>query len=345
MNRWRASASVAGALLGVAAAGAATTLAIRYRTRESELDHAGEETELGALRGDNRTVIADDGVPLHVEVDEPPGGTDPDTPTLVFVHGWTLSLDCWHYQRAAFGSTHRVVVYDQRSHGRSGHSEPEHCTVAQLGGDLAAVVEQVVPSGPIVLIGHSMGGMTVLSYAEQFPDRFRERVVAVALVGTSAGDLGRFVPGRRKLLARVSPTVGALVNRVPRAVDVGRRLTGGFGYEATRRFGFGDHPDPAHVAFTDAMINQSTASVFIDFWPLFTTLDMYHVLAAFEDLPTTVIVGTKDAVTPIRHSRRISELLPDADLLVCVGAGHMVMLEQHGRVNDAIAEVMRAADG
>ncbi|MDQ3629664.1 MAG: alpha/beta hydrolase [Actinomycetota bacterium] len=342
MSRWRATASLAGALVGVAAAGAATTLAVRHRHRRTEVARAGEDVPLGSLRGDARTVVAEDGVPIHAEVDEPAADADPSAPTLVFVHGWTLSLDCWHYQRAGFGDTHRVVVYDHRSHGRSGASSPEHCTVARLGGDLAAVIEQVVPTGPIVLVGHSMGGMTVMSYAQQYPDLFRERVVAVALIGTSAGDLARLVPGRRTLLTRVSPTVGVLVGRVPRAVDVGRRLTGGFGYEATRRFAFGEHPSPAHVAFTDAMVTQSPASVFLDFWPLFTTLDMYDVVAAFEDVPTAIIVGTKDAVTPVRHSHRIAELLPGAELVVCVGAGHMVMLEQHGRVNEAIAAVMDA---
>jgi len=340
--RWRATASLAGALLGVAAAGAATTLTVRRRHRHTELARAGEEVPLGSLRGEARTVVAEDGVLIHAEVDEPATDAGPQSPTLVFVHGWALSLDCWHYQRAAFAQTHRVVVYDHRSHGRSGASAPEQCTVAQLGVDLAAVVEQVVPTGPIVLIGHSMGGMTVMSFAQQFPDRFRERVVAVALVGTSAGDLARLVPGRRTLLTRVSPTVGALVGRVPRAVDVGRRLTGGFGYEATRRFGFGEHPLPAHVAFVDTMITQSPASVFLDFWPLFTTLDMYDVVTAFEGLPTAIIVGTNDAVTPVRHSHRIAELLPEAELVVCVGAGHLVMLEQHGRVNQAIADIMDA---
>lgn len=332
-------------MLGVAAAGAATTLAVRSRHQRADLGRSGVGASLGSLRGDVRTVVADDGVPIHVEVDEPGAQADPVAPTLVFVHGWTLNLDCWHYQRAAFRAEHRVVLYDQRSHGRSGQSAAEHCTVEQLGSDLAAVVEQVVPAGPLVLVGHSMGGMTIMSYAEQFPDRVRERVVAVAMLGTSAGALGRLVPGRRTLLRRMSPTVGALLSRAPRAVDVGRRLTGGFGYEATRRFGFGDHPSPEHVSFTDAMITASPASVFIDFWQLFTTLDMYDVLAAFHDLPTAIIIGTEDAVTPERHSRRIAELLPDAELVVCVGAGHMLMLEQHGRVNQAIIDVIEAGAG
>ena len=62
---------------------------------------------------------------LHAEVDE----ADPDVaagapgasvePTLVFVHGYALNLDCWHFQRAHFRGRQRMVFYDQRSHGRS----------------------------------------------------------------------------------------------------------------------------------------------------------------------------------------------------------------------------------
>jgi pimeloyl-ACP methyl ester carboxylesterase len=70
---------------------------------------------------------------------------------------------------------------------------------------------------------------------------------------------------------------------------------------------------------------------------------MYEVLAAFEGLPTVIIVGTKDAMTPVRHSRRMAELLPEAELALCQGAGHMLMIEQHRRVNDLLADLLERA--
>ena len=89
------------------------------------------------------TVVADDGLPLHVEVDEvdaegrrQPAQRRPPAVTVVFAHGYCLNLDCWHFQRAAYRGLVRAVYYDQRSHGRSGRSDREHATIDQLGHDL-----------------------------------------------------------------------------------------------------------------------------------------------------------------------------------------------------------------
>ena len=115
---------------------------------------------------------------LHVEVDG-----DLDAPvTVVFVHGFTLSMDSFHFQRRELGDAARLVFYDQRSHGSSGRSEPEHCTIDQLGQDLYAVLQAVASNGPVVLVGHSMGGMTILALADQHPELFGDRVVGVALL-------------------------------------------------------------------------------------------------------------------------------------------------------------------
>jgi len=138
---------------GLAGATAVTGLAVRRR-RVLPPDGAPEDL-LGSLRTPGRAVIAEDGVPLHVEVDEP-AQPRAGAPTLVFVHGWALTLDSWHFQRAAFRDGNRTVLYDQRSHGRSGRSESSHCTLEQLGRDLATVIENVAPEGPLVLVGHSM---------------------------------------------------------------------------------------------------------------------------------------------------------------------------------------------
>ena len=136
----------------------------------------------------------DDGVVLHAEIDEvaPYGGglkRSSAEPTIVFVHGYALNLDCWHFQREYFRGKHRMVFYDQRSHGRSGRSDKEHASIDQLGDDLRRVIEELVPRGPVVLVGHSMGGMSILAFAERHPEVFAARVAGVALVATTAGGL------------------------------------------------------------------------------------------------------------------------------------------------------------
>ena len=83
-----------------------------------------------------------------------------------------------------------MVFYDQRGHGQSGAAPPSTYTVAQLGRDLETVLAVMAPRGPVVLVGHSMGGMTVLSHARQFPQRYGTRIVGAALISSAAE--GRF---------------------------------------------------------------------------------------------------------------------------------------------------------
>ena len=117
---------------------------------------SAQETGTVSARPSGPVVRTPDGVPLHTEVDERTDdprstyGTDdgplpPDAPTLVLVHGYALSLDCWHFQRKHFRGKVRIVLYDQRSHGRSERSAKENVNIDQLGDDLAAVLEQLVP--------------------------------------------------------------------------------------------------------------------------------------------------------------------------------------------------------
>ena len=181
--------------VGLAAAGVAAAEVARH---QHVIAHrgAGDQTPLGQLRGTKLQIVADDGVDLYAEIDEPDQydgarATDDDL-TLIFVHGYTLNLDCWHFQRAAFRGRVRMVFYDQRSHGRSARSSEANSTIDQLGHDLARVIEHTAP-GPCVLVGHSMGGMSIISMAEHYSELFGEKVVGVSLISTTAGGLD---PGR-----------------------------------------------------------------------------------------------------------------------------------------------------
>src|SRR3954447_14561372 len=126
-------------------------------------------------------VPSDDGTEIAVEIlgDGHPG------PTLVFAHGWTFSSRSWHYQRM-LAERWRLVLMDHRDHGESGAGPRENRTIDQIGRDLAAVLDATCTNRDVVLVGHSMGGMTIMSLAAQQPERFESRVKAVALVDTSA---------------------------------------------------------------------------------------------------------------------------------------------------------------
>lgn len=328
-------------LVGAATLTGATVHATRARRRRAAMSAEGEQ--LGSLSGEVHQVVADDGTCLHAEVDEPAGSRS-GAPTVVLVHGWGLTRQSWHYQRAALRATHRVVVYDQRSHGSSEWSAPDHSTIDQLAADLRTVLQQLVPTGTVALVGHSMGGMAVMALARLDPDLVRDRVVAVALVATSSGHLGRHARGLpASSLSRLSPLLRASVDKAPWLVEAPRRLAADLSYDAVRRYGFGPNPQEAHVAFADRMLADAPVGVYTAFWPLFVNLDLSDVLPAFTDLPTLVVAGARDVMTPVALSRRLAEVIRTAELVVLPDSGHLLMLERHEELTALLAALLDRA--
>ncbi|HET7196712.1 MAG TPA: alpha/beta hydrolase [Nocardioides sp.] len=352
--RRRIAALTAGAI-GVAVAGTAAEVARRRRVISRR--GAGDRTPFGSLHSAPVTVVADDGVPLHVEVDEfehdPPrgrrrgGAADEPALTVVFCHGYALNLDCWHFQRAGYRGLVRAVYYDQRSHGRSGRSTERKATVDQLGHDLLQVLEAVVPDGPVVLVGHSMGGMSIIALAEQHPELFGSRVVGVGLISTTAGGLDP----HRIVLPLLPRTIGgqlatrlvATLARGHRQVDGLRRVGKSVASVVTDLFAFGDDVPESYVDFVDGMLSSTPFEVVAEFFPVFGELDKFDALAALESVPTTIICGTGDRLTSVGHSRKLHSKLPHSVLVECEGAGHMVIMERHDRVNAALDQLIAAA--
>lgn len=357
MSRRRIIGSVAGAL-GVAAAGSVAVGVLRQQRHISR--RAGDDIPFGSLRSEPITVIADDGLRLHVEVDEvdrEPGGPvdrllrragDPTPPvTVVFAHGYCLNLDCWHFQRAAYRGLVRAVYYDQRSHGRSDDSDGEHSTIEQLGRDLRAVIDTVAPDGPVVLVGHSMGGMSIVAFAEQSPELIGERVVGVGLIATTAGSLDPTRLLLPMLPARLAGplTHGAVrtLHRGHRVVDALRRAGAAVATVATDRYAFGDEVPKSYVDFVDQMLSETPFEVVAEFFPNFSTLDKFDFVERLGAVPTSVIGGTSDKITSIGHSRKLHARVPGSRLLECEGAGHMVILERHDLVNAELDQLITAA--
>ncbi len=307
----------------VAAGIVAKTVNTRHQVQRR--NRRGEDLLFGSVRSPGQIVHATDGVALHVEVDEGPKG-----PTIVFAHGWTCNLDTWHYQRAALRGTARMVFFDQRSHGESGRSYDHNSSIEQLAEDLRVVLEAFAPTGDIILVGHSMGGMAIMGLADAHPELFGTRVKGVVLCATSAGDL---MKGNQAL-----KSVRPIVIRLSTILDRGRAFNS---YSVVRRWGLGPHAQERHVDMTNEMILATPSHVIIDFYANFTTLNLYGALKALGEATTVVIGGTKDLLTPFRHSRRLAEEIPGARLVGIEDAGHMVMFEDHDKVTEVIAGVYK----
>ncbi|QIJ64242.1 alpha/beta hydrolase [Streptomyces sp. JB150] len=372
-GNWRRATGFAGAAIGVLAAGAAAGVALERMTvgrdmrRKARLalDATGP---YGAVRGTPGKAYADDGTELYYEVDdvEPDPGAavaprrrrlfgrkTPAPVTVVFSHGYCLGQDSWHFQRAALRGVVRTVHWDQRSHGRSGRGVAQleqrvPVSIDQLGRDLKAVIDAAVPDGPIVLVGHSMGGMTVMALADQYPELIRERVVAVALVGTSSGQLGEVNFGLPvagvNAVRRVLPGVLRALGQRAELVEKGRRATADLFAGIIKRYSFASRDvDPAVERFAERMIESTPIDVVAEFYPAFADHDKTEALAHFAGLPVLVLAGVEDLVTPSRHSEAIADLLPDAELVLVPDAGHLVMLEHPEVVTDRLADLLTRA--
>jgi len=333
----RAVVSGAGALAAGAAVG---TIAERRAVRASRLRPDAAATQpFGRLPADRtEVVLADDGVPLHVEE---VGPLDAEV-TMIFTHGWTLEMAMWHFQRQALADVGRLVFFDHRSHGRSGSSEAGNCTIDQLGRDLAAVIEQRVTGGTVVLVGHSMGGMTIMSLADQGPELFAPGgvVSGVALVNTSAGALSAAVFGLPSWMsARVAGLMPHLLLGLgKRSTFVEARRARGLGSDLnhafTRRVSFGSADvAPSVVDLMERMIAATPIDVIAAFLPALLDHDKERALPALGHVPVLVVAGAKDLLTPVSHSRRMAAAVPGAELVVMPDSGHMTMLERPSLVN------------
>lgn len=364
---WR-RAGIAGAAIGVVAAGAAAGVAVERltvgrgmrRKARLALDASGP---YGSLRGTPGTAYADDGTELSYEVEEadPDGGQAPrrrrlfgrkaPAPvTVVFSHGYCLNQDAWHFQRAALRGVVRTVHWDQRSHGRSGRGvaqteRREPVSIDQLGRDLKAVIDAAAPEGPLVLVGHSMGGMTTMALAEQFPELIRDRVAGVALVGTSSGGMGQVNFGLPvagvNAVRRVLPGILKALGSRAELVEKGRRATSDLFAGIIKRYSFSSKDvDPGVARFAERMIEATPIDVVAEFYPAFSEHDKAAALKHFAELPVLVLAGDQDLVTPAGHSEAIAALLPDAELVLVPDAGHLVMLEHPEVVTDRIADLL-----
>ncbi len=323
-------------ILGLAAAAGLTAAVVGTRRLLTPSPVADPDGEL--------VVTTTDGVRLNVELDSP----DAAGPTVVLVHGFTARLEEWLLQRATLAGR-RVLAYDHRGHGRSGWGEPTRATLDQLAEDLRTVIDAHAP-GKVVLVGHSMGGMTLMAFARRYPELLGSRVVGVFLLATSSGAVAQDgVAGR---IITVGTRLGLLTSwlRLLQVAAPGlqrlRKPGSKAGYAFTRTYLFGtDDADPATVHLVQELLEQAPFSVSAAFYPLFVELDELGSLALLRGLPVSVLVGESDRLTPVEHSRAMMPQLDrDAELTVVPGAGHSVNITRQQVVDAAILRLLDRVD-
>lgn len=269
-----------------------------------------------------------------------------DAPLTVFLaHCWTLNQEDWHYQvrdlQREFGHRIRIVTWDHRGHGDSDPVPRADATIEHLARDWADLIDHLAPTGPLVLAGHSIGGMTLMQLAHVRPDFF-ERVVGAAFVSTSSGELDTVtlgLPEAGKVLRAQIPRMLALRSRTlsrraRRRAPIVERLV-------MRRFVFGCPLRLADAALAVDGLISSPGHTVVGFYEDAMLHDRAHALEVLGGIPTHVLVGTRDVLTPPSHARRIADHVSGSVLTVVPDAGHMLPLERDELVSGVLIRLVR----
>lgn len=319
-------------ILGGAAGalGAAALLEWRFSRRIAN-DPADRELE-NPPSGDPLHAVSADGTRIYAEAFGPPDGTP-----VVLAHGWTENLTFWIYViRELADHGFRVVSYDLRGHGQSDGAGDY--SISRFGEDLEAVLAEVVPEGDKALVaGHSLGAMSIVSWAKDHD--VQRRVGAVALLNTGVGDLLAEqllfpLPAFARALNRPLATHGFMGSRTPLP-----RFSTLFTHTLLRRIAFGPTASPAQVAFYERMLIAMPPSARADVGLAISEIELHDDLPRLT-VPTLVLAGENDRLTPPSHAKRIAEMLPALDrLIILPETGHMAPLERPRDVNQALLEL------
>ena len=286
-----------------------------------------------ALRGVHRTVRSADGTQLHARIFGPD-----DAPTLVLAHGWTEELRFWSdviTDLSARGL--RLVAYDLRGHGDSGRAHDGDYSLRRFGEDVEAILAAcVAPGDRATVAGHSLGAMSIAAWAEHYD--VRRRACAVALVNTGLGDLisGHLLFGEAARWLR-RPAAGRMLlgSRAPVP-----RFSSPLSLAVLRHGAFGPTATIGQVAFYEQMLIACPADVRAACGVAMSEMDLHEAVARLT-VPTLVLAGACDRLTPPAHAHRIVATLPQpAGLLVLPDTGHMSPLERPTECSDALYELV-----
>jgi pimeloyl-ACP methyl ester carboxylesterase len=342
---WRSNAPWLAGAAGLTAVGIAAGVSVaRSLRRHVSADDPYEDEDFELLDADRSCVVTTpDGVDLAVrEV----GPADARL-TVVFVHGFCLRMGAFYFQRLRlaeqWGRQVRMVFYDQRGHGQSAEASPDSYTVTQLGRDLDTVLAVMAPRGPVVLVGHSMGGMTVLSHARQFPQRYPTRVVGAAIIasaaeGVSRSPLGEILKNPALEAARFA------VRHAPKTVHRTRGAAKSVIAPILRAASYGDEKiSPSVVAFSEKMMHDTPITTLVEFLHALEVHDESPALPTLAKVPTLIACGDRDLLTSMEHSQSLAAALPKSELVIVCGAGHLVQLEQPEAIDDALVRLVERA--
>jgi 3-oxoadipate enol-lactonase len=240
---------------------------------------------------------------------------------LVALHGFPLSRGAWQKQVDALKSSYRVIAPDLRGLGES-EARPGANTMSQMADDLHALLEHL-NTGPVVLIGHSMGGYVALAFARKYPKLLR----GLVLVGTKSGaDTAEAAAGRRATAEKVKTegahiVVDAMAPKMLAATNTDPAMA-----RSVRAFMEGSHPE----GVIGSLLGMAERD---DSTPLLAQITV----------PTLVVAGADDTVIPPAESQKLAGAIKGARLELIPNAGHLVAFEKPDEFNRVLRDWLKTS--
>jgi pimeloyl-ACP methyl ester carboxylesterase len=266
---------------------------------------------------------------------------DPDAAvTVLLLHSYAQDRRVWHKVVSLLveATPVAVVTYDHRGHGESSAADDVTATLEQLGDDLAELLERAVPHGPVVLVGHGMGGHVAMALAARHWLLARHRIGTFVFLSTSVGWVAETLPrplGRivQDLHAILGPRlVGEVHRRIDKATTIGLRW-----------LLLGDDPEPDDVRLVAEMVAQHWPDTVALFRPALDRDDRAVALELVSELPVVAMVGEKDRLVPAWHAGRLADAVRHGHAVTVPGAGHMLPLEAVAEIVPRILAEVREA--
>jgi pimeloyl-ACP methyl ester carboxylesterase len=288
-------------------------------------------------------IVTTDGVPLSVR----DWGSRSADHTVVLLHGFCLNKDSWNIQMRQlirrWGNNIRVISYDHRGHGDSGDASMHTYRIDRLADDLAELLVALGVTGPLTLVGHSIGGMTALAYLDRPAGKRPIEPESLVLVATAAGNLGSHGLGRL-LSTPATSMLYHLVHRLPRTGidEVVQFLARPVCAAVTRHNGYGETAPKSLVAMSAATINATPSTTKVGFLRGLKEYDCSQTLSSIT-AKTTIISGGVDKLTPQRHACELADGIAGARHIHRPTAGHTLLHEVPQVVTEAISSAIAAS--
>jgi pimeloyl-ACP methyl ester carboxylesterase len=266
-----------------------------------------------------------------------------EAPTIVMTHGWGLNSAIWHYAKTHLAGRYRLILWDLPGLGKSGSPANGDWSLEKMAGDLHAVLELAGPR-PVILLGHSIGGMITLTFCRLFPETLGERVAGLVLAHTTytnpvktTSNAGFYTAIQKPVL---EPLCYLMIWLAPLVwlMNWMSYLNGSM-HRSTDRDSFSGNETWEQLDFAARLGVQAWPNVVARGMLAMLRYDATDVLGRI-GVPTLVVAGDQDPTTRPEASAVMAQSIPTATLVTLQPAKHLGHFEHHAQFAEAVARLV-----